>query len=272
MAKKKAATKKAPAKKKAPVAKKKAPAKAKKAAAKKPVAKKKAPVKSKKPVTKKAVIKKKSLAKAKKAVAKKATLKKKSAAKKAAAKKKVVRKVPVKKRIMAAKKRPMVLSPTVSSPLLSKRMTKTGKPKKLPAVFLRRQKQKLLELHDTLIGQINGITRDTLTSAAEGGDSSAFGMHQADAGTDAYDREFALNLLSQEQDAVHEIEEALNRIELGSYGICEGSGDPIPQARLEAMPFARCTVAYQEALDSDSSNGFFRSPTEALFGVESDLK
>ena len=147
-------------------------------------------------------------------------------------------------------------------------MTKTGKPKKLPAVFLRKQKQKLLELHDTLVDQMNGITRDTLTSSADGGDSSAFGMHQADAGTDAYDREFALNILSQEQDAVQEIEEALKRIDLGTYGICEGSGQPIPQARLEAMPFARCTVAYQESLDSDESTGDYRALDEPLFGVD----
>ncbi len=283
MAKKKAVTKKSPAKKKTAVAKKKLPAKAKKPTAKKKaVAKKKATVK--KPATKKPI--------AKKSAAKKAPVKKKPAAKKKAApaktkstakstrakakparaaKKAAARKAPVKKRIMTAKKRPNVLSPTISSPLLSKRMTKTGKPKKLPAAFLRKQKQKLLELHDTLIGQMNGITRDTLTSAADGGDSSAFGMHQADAGTDAYDREFALNLLSQEQDAVHEIEEALDRIELGSYGICEGSGDPIPQARLEAMPFARCTVAYQEMLDQDNSLGIHRGPAESLFGTESDV-
>ncbi|MGC3989400.1 MAG: hypothetical protein QM796_06925 [Chthoniobacteraceae bacterium] len=46
-------------------------------------------------------------------------------------------------------------------------------------------------------------------------------MHQADAGSDAYDRDFALSLLSQEQDALYEIDEALKRIDHGTYGVCE---------------------------------------------------
>ena len=49
---------------------------------------------------------------------------------------------------------------------------------------------------------MNGVTRETLRGA--GDDGSAFGMHQADAGSDSYDRDFALNLLSQEQDALHD--------------------------------------------------------------------
>ena len=53
-------------------------------------------------------------------------------------------------------------------------------------------------------------------------------MHQADAGSDVYDRDFALSLLSQEQDALYEIDQALKRIELGTYGICEMSGKSIP--------------------------------------------
>jgi DnaK suppressor protein len=72
-------------------------------------------------------------------------------------------------------------------------------------------------------------------------------MHQADAGSDAYDRDFALNLLTQEQDALYEIEEALKRVDSGTYGICEMSGKPIPQARLEAIPFARFTVECHQA-------------------------
>src|SRR6266436_5872450 len=76
-------------------------------------------------------------------------------------------------------------------------------------------------------------------------EASAFGMHQADAGSDAYDRDFALSLLSQEQDALYEIDQALKRIELGTYGKCEMSGKPIPHARLEAIPFARFTVECQ---------------------------
>ena len=115
---------------------------------------------------------------------------------------------------------------------------------------------------------MNGVARDSLGRGEEGGDSSAFGMHQADAGSDSYDRDFALNILSQEQDALHEIEEALLRIDTGEYGVCQGSGQAIPQARLEAMPFARCTVDYQEKLDMEQASGIHRSPVTSLFGLD----
>src|SRR5438309_524866 len=93
--------------------------------------------------------------------------------------------------------------------------------------FTRQQKDKLLQLRDAMVDSMAGVAQDTLRSRAEGSEASAFGMHQADAGSDAYDRDFALSLLSQEQDALYEIDQALKRIEVGTYGICEMSGKPI---------------------------------------------
>jgi DnaK suppressor protein len=119
-----------------------------------------------------------------------------------------------------------------------------GGDEKLPP-FLDKQKSKLLQFRDILLDLMTGVSRDTLRSRAEDNEASGLGMHQADAGRDAYDRDFALNLLSQEQDALYEIEEALKRVDAGAYGICEMSGKPIPQARLEAIPFARFTVECQ---------------------------
>ncbi len=119
---------------------------------------------------------------------------------------------------------------------------------KIP-LFLRKQKSKLLHLRDSLLDSMMGVSRDTLRSRAEGSEASAFGMHQADAGSDAYDRDFALSLLSQEQDALYEIEEALKRVDAGTYGVCEMSGKPIPHARLEAIPFARFTVECQTQIE-----------------------
>ena len=83
--------------------------------------------------------------------------------------------------------------------------------------FLEKQRDRLLQLRDTLLDSMSGVAKDTLRTRAEGSESSAFGMHQADAGSDAYDRDFALSLLSQEQDALYEIEEALKRIDAGTY-------------------------------------------------------
>lgn len=133
--------------------------------------------------------------------------------------------------------------------------------------FIRQQKQKLLELRDAMVDSMAGVAQGTLRSRAEGSEASAFGMHQADAGSDAYDRDFALSLLSQEQDALYEIDEALKRIELATYGKCEMSGKPIPRARLEAIPFARFTVECQSQLEKQSKASRVRQSVTSLFGL-----
>jgi RNA polymerase-binding transcription factor DksA len=136
--------------------------------------------------------------------------------------------------------------------------------------FIRQQKEKLLQLRDAMVDSMAGVAQDTLRSRAEGSEASAFGMHQADAGSDAYDRDFALSLLSQEQDALYEIDQALKRIELGTYGICEMSGKPIPRARLEAIPFARFTVECQSQLEKQNKASRVRQSVTSLFGLTED--
>ena len=109
--------------------------------------------------------------------------------------------------------------------------------------FLLKQRERLLALRDNILDSMNGVAKDTLRSRAEGSEASAFGMHQADAGSDAYDKDFALSLLSQEQDALYEIEEALKRIDAGTYGVCERCRRAIPRERLRVRPAAsRCIV------------------------------
>ena len=136
--------------------------------------------------------------------------------------------------------------------------------------FVRTQQEKLLQLRDAMVDSMAGVAQDTLRSRAEGSEASAFGMHQADAGSDAYDRDFALSLLSQEQDALYEIDQALKRIELGTYGICEMSSKPIPRARLEAIPFARFTVECQSQLEKQSKASRVRQSVTSLFGLTED--
>lgn len=126
------------------------------------------------------------------------------------------------------------------------------KPKPLPKSFLDLQRKRLLDLRDHILDQMQGVAQDSLRARPEGSAASAFGMHQADAGSDAYEKDFALSLLSQEQDALYEIEEALKRIEDGTYGICEMTQQPIPRARLEAIPFARFTVECQSKLEREN--------------------
>ena len=140
------------------------------------------------------------------------------------------------------------------------------KPRRLDP-FTKAQKQKLLQLRDAMVDSMAGVAQDTLRSRAEGSEASAFGMHQADAGSDAYDRDFALSLLSQEQDALYEIDQALKRIELGTYGTCEVSGKQIPRARLEAIPFARFTVECQSQLEKQNKASRVRQSVTSLFGL-----
>jgi DnaK suppressor protein len=146
-----------------------------------------------------------------------------------------------------------------------------GKPAPVPPVeltpFLERQKERLLQLRDSMLDSMMGVAKDNLRTRAEGSEASAFGMHQADAGSDAYDRDFALSLLSQEQDALYEIEEALKRIDLGAYGVCEMTGKPINHARLEALPFARYTVECQSQIEKQGKVTRARVPVTSLFGL-----
>jgi len=209
--------------------------------------------------------------------------KKKSSAKKSASQKpRAVRKAPAKKARVgkatsrqAASKRSARSTQTVRRSQKSRQQTTESpaillglnhREKKLDP-FTRKQKQKLLELRDAMVDSMAGVAQGTLRSRAEGSEASAFGMHQADAGSDAYDRDFALSLLSQEQDALYEIDEALKRIEVGTYGKCEMSGKPIPHARLEAIPFARFTVECQSQLEKQSKASRVRHSVTSLFGL-----
>ena len=118
--------------------------------------------------------------------------------------------------------------------------------------FFDRQQQRLLELRDHFLDQMQSVAQDSLRSRSENNEASAVGQHQADAGSDAYEKDFALSLLSQEQDALYEIEEALKRLEAGTYGVCEMTNKAIPHARLEAIPFARFSVECQQQLEKEN--------------------
>ena len=131
--------------------------------------------------------------------------------------------------------------------------------------WLKKQQLRLLALKDTLLDSMTGVARDNLRSGHDAHEVSAHGLHQADAGSDAYDRDFALSLLSQEQDALFEIDEALKRIAKGTYGVCEMSGKNIPKARLEARPFARFTVECQGEIEKKNRFSRIRQPIGRLF-------
>lgn len=251
---------------------KKTAAKASKKAAKKASkpAKKAAPKKVvKKPVSKKVVAKK--AAPKKKPAAKKVAPKKasKPAAKKAPAKKTIAKATPKKAvkalKVPKAKGKGKAATPSNSRVLAQQfiRKPKVNKNLKL-SPFLAKQHKRLLDLKDTLLDAMRGVARDNLHSGSE---TSAFGMHQADAGSDAYDRDFALSMLSKEQGSLYEIDEALKRIEDGNYGICEICEKPIKHDRLEALPFTRYTVDCQAELEKRQHHNSSRPQITSLFGL-----
>jgi len=106
---------------------------------------------------------------------------------------------------------------------------------------------RLIELRDQLTRQMNGLAKESAQEMA------GYSLHMADSGTDNFDRDFALSLLSSDQDAIYEIEEALKRIEKNTYGVCELTGKPIPRTRLEAIPWTRFTVQAQAQLEREGA-------------------
>ena len=81
-----------------------------------------------------------------------------------------------------------------------------------------------------------------------------YSMHMADAGTDTYDRDMALAMLSSEQDSLYEVEQALDRIRTDRYGICELTGKPIEPQRLEAIPWTRFSSEAEKRLEKEDPN------------------
>jgi len=101
-----------------------------------------------------------------------------------------------------------------------------------------------------MVDSMAGVAQDTLRSRAEGSEASAFGMHQADAGSDAM-MGLRLELAVAGEDALYEIDQALKRIEVGPTASAKCRVNH-PHARLEAIPFARFTVQCQSQLEKQN--------------------
>jgi DnaK suppressor protein len=128
----------------------------------------------------------------------------------------------------------------------------------------------LLELRDHLIDGVSFLASDNLkrSNREASGELSGYSLHMADAGTDNFDREFALSLVSNEQDALYEIEEALKRLEGGTYGVCEMCEKIIRKERLEAVPFARMCVQCQSL--SERENHRRPAPVTGIFSEDKE--
>jgi len=137
----------------------------------------------------------------------------------------------------------------------------------IPQKFRRYYKQ-LVELREQIRMGLDQHTQETLKRSAkeDSGDLSGYSQHMADAGTDTFDRDFALSLVSSEQELLYEIEEALKRIRNSTYGVCEITGQTISADRLAAVPFTRYSLDGQKELEKQRRYGVQRNAQVGLFG------
>lgn len=109
-------------------------------------------------------------------------------------------------------------------------------------------KKLLLKRKEEILDGIKHISDDTLHKSQReaAGDISGYTYHMADVATDTYDREFSLGLASNERKVLYELDDALKKIEDGTFGICEDCRCLITKTRLKAVPYARLCVKCQE--------------------------
>jgi len=121
----------------------------------------------------------------------------------------------------------------------------------LTAADMEHFKQMLLEKRREILVNVNEMEDETLKKSRldAAGDLSSMPIHMADIGSDNYEQEFTLGLMDSERKLLKEIDDALQRVEQGTYGICEGTGKQIQKARLEAQPWARYCVEYARKLE-----------------------
>lgn len=148
------------------------------------------------------------------------------------------------------------------SVVVEKLAAMVGKGNKYFSADIKRElREKLVRLRERITGQINFLAADNLSRTQK---DAEVDFRSEEQGTDNFDRDFALNRVSLEQDIVFEIDEALNRIKIGTYGACESCGGPIEKARMVALPYSRMCVGCQSK--SETGRKKFRSfETAALF-------
>ena len=114
-------------------------------------------------------------------------------------------------------------------------------------------RQLLITERAKLAEEIKSIAREASTSPRDAsGDLSAYTVHMADMAADTYDRELSMNIASSEQEVLYQIDDALKRLDDGSYGVCQQCNQPIAMSRLKAVPYASLCIACQRSKEQKS--------------------
>lgn len=109
-------------------------------------------------------------------------------------------------------------------------------------------KKIVLKRKEEILDDLRHISDDTLRKSQKeaSGDISGYTYHMADVASDNYDREFSLGLASNERKSLYELDDALKRIEDGTFGICNDCKGQITKIRLKAVPSARFCIKCQQ--------------------------
>jgi len=131
----------------------------------------------------------------------------------------------------------------------------------------------LMKLRSSLKGAIGERSSETIGASARES-SGELSLNSSDAGTETFDRDVALSMVANEQEALNEIEDAIDRIFDGSFGICQETQKPIKKNRLKAVPFTRFSLEGQDLYEKrkikegGSSTGAFATIADSTLGVE----
>lgn len=126
---------------------------------------------------------------------------------------------------------------------------------RLSAAELASYRELLLRKRLELLGDVETLQDEALSKNRQdaSGNLSNMPMHMADVGSDHYEQEFTLGLIESERAMLREIDEALQRIVNGTYGICAATGRPIGKARLNATPWTK--YCYEYVLEQERGRG-----------------
>ena len=173
------------------------------------------------------------------------------------------------KKVAAPAKKPArpAPKPQASKPLTSKassgnrakpgkpepqpKIEKAGKPVKVVSGLskpdLQYFRNLLLEKRREILGDVGSMESEAFKT---GSNLSNMPIHMADVGTDNFEQEFTLGLIESERQILREIQEALARIDDGTFGVCLGTNKAIGRVRLEAVPWTKYCMDYAKALES----------------------
>lgn len=156
------------------------------------------------------------------------------------------------KKVKKAAKRRVVKRAKAIKAIKARALPRKTKIKKMPKKELNKYRALLVKEREKIGGGISHITQDALkTSQREAsGDLSGYSFHMADVASDNYEVEFSLGRASNEQDILYTIDEALKRVEDGSYGSCTQCGKQIPKKRLNALPHTELCIVCQSKNES----------------------